>query len=287
MLVHEVGEVLVGVLAEAVLLEQLVEVADHLVDGGLVLVGGVLEGFLHPLEALVEHLPAEEVLDLLVVLAGLLALPVVVGELAHRRRRARRQVAELHLAEVAVGVVQVDVTGQLLALLEHRSVEELLDLLHRAVEVVLAEQLTTLVGDLAGQVVEAALVLPATTQELAHRALGRVPRHHVLADGVQRLGQVDGRRERVRATVVPAVAGAADVRPPSPARGTRLARLSHRRPRRPRTPCSPSGRGTGPRGRARWLRRARRRWSRRAGRRPRRRARTRPASAGRSGSRWR
>ena len=63
-------------------------------------------------------------------------------------------------------------------------------------------------GDLAGEVVEAALVLPAAAQELAHRALGRVPGHHVLADRVQRLGEVDRRRERVRPAGVPAVAGA-------------------------------------------------------------------------------
>ena len=82
-----------------------------------------------------------------------------------------------------------------------------------AVEAVLLEQLATLGRDLAGQVVEAALVLPAPAQELAHRALGRVPRHHVLADRVERLGQVDRGRERVRAAGVAAVAGRADDQP--------------------------------------------------------------------------
>ena len=71
-------------------------------------------------------------------------------------------------------------------------VEELLDLLERAVEVVLLQQLAAPLGDPAGQVVEAALVAAAAAQELAHRALRRVARHHVLADGVQRLGRSTG-----------------------------------------------------------------------------------------------
>ena len=54
-----------------VLLEQLVEVVEHLVDRGAVLVGRVLERLLHAGEPLVEHLAAEQVLDLLVVLARL------------------------------------------------------------------------------------------------------------------------------------------------------------------------------------------------------------------------
>ena len=74
-LVHELLEVLVGVLAALVLLEQLVEVVEHLVDRRAVLVGGVLQRLLHAGEPLVEQLPAEQVLDLLVVLAGLRAMP--------------------------------------------------------------------------------------------------------------------------------------------------------------------------------------------------------------------
>ena len=68
---HEVGEVLGGVLAPAVLLEQLVEVVEHLRDGRPILLGRALEGLLHAGEALVEQLAAEEVLDLLVRLTGL------------------------------------------------------------------------------------------------------------------------------------------------------------------------------------------------------------------------
>ena len=170
-LVHEVGEVLVGVLTATVLVQQLVEVAQHLVDRGTVLVGGVLERLLHALETLVEQLPAEQVLDLLVVGASLGAAPVVGAELLDRRRRARREVLQLHLGEGPLSVVHLDVARQLLALVEHRPVEELADLLHGPVQVVLAEQLAALVRYLTGEVVQAALGLSATTQELAHGAL--------------------------------------------------------------------------------------------------------------------
>ena len=86
-------------------------------------------------------------------------------------------------------------------------VEQLADLLQRAVEVVPLEQLAAPLGDPAGQVVEPGLVATAAAQELPHRPLRRVAGHHVLADRVERLGEVDRRRERV-AAVVPAVAGA-------------------------------------------------------------------------------
>ena len=205
MLVHELVEVGLGVLAPAVLLEQLVEVVEHLVDRLAVLVGGVLERLLHAGEPLVEQLAAEQVLDPLVVLARLAGLPVVVGQLAHGGGDRGRQVLELHLAERAVGVVEVDVAGELLALLEYGVVEQLAHLLERAVEVVPLQQLAPLLGDPAGEVVEAGLALPAPPQELAHRPLRRVPGHHVLADRVQRLGDVDRGRERVRAAVVAAV----------------------------------------------------------------------------------
>ena len=60
-LVDCLGEVLVGVLAGRVLLEQVVEVGEHLLDGGTVLVGRTLQGLLHPGEALVEQLSAKGV----------------------------------------------------------------------------------------------------------------------------------------------------------------------------------------------------------------------------------
>ena len=87
-------------------------------------------------------------------------------------------------------------------------VEQLADLLEGAVEVVPLGQLAPLLGDPAGQVVEAALVLAAAAQELAHRPLGRVAGHHVLADRVERLGDVDRRSQRVGTAVVRRVARA-------------------------------------------------------------------------------
>ena len=224
---HELLEVLLGVLAALALLEQLVEVREHRVDGGAVLVGGVLEGLLHALEALVEQLAAQQVLDLLVGLACLRALPVVGAQLADRGRGVGRQAVELHLAQRPVAVVHGDVAGQLLALLEHRGVEQLADLLQGAVEVVLGQQLAAALGDPPGQVVEALAVAGPAAQQLAQRALGAVAGHHVLADLVERLGEVDRGRERVGAAVVAAVARRASLRPD----------VSHTRSHRARRPC--------------------------------------------------
>ena len=64
--------------------------------------GDVLHRLLHPGEALVQHLPAEQVPDLLVGLAGLGGAPVVGVELAHRPAGVRRERVELHLAEAGV-----------------------------------------------------------------------------------------------------------------------------------------------------------------------------------------
>ena len=88
--VHEVAELFGRVLAPGVGREEVVEVAEHLLDPLAVLGCGVLEGLLHPREALVEHLAAEEVLDLLVLLAGAAAAPGVVGQLGDRGGRRRR-----------------------------------------------------------------------------------------------------------------------------------------------------------------------------------------------------
>ena len=201
MLVHELGEVLVGVRPRRVLLQQVVEVGEHLRDGGPVLLGRALERLLHPGEALVEQLATEQVLDLLVGLAGLRGLPVVRRQLAHRCRGRRRQVVEHHLAEVAVLVGHRDVAGQLAALGEHGLVEQLAHLLHGAVEVVALQDVAAALRELALQLVEPGLVVAAAPQELAHRVLGRVAGHHVLPDGVERLGEVDRRGERVAAVV--------------------------------------------------------------------------------------
>ncbi len=200
-LVHELGEVLVGVLPRRVLLEQVVEVGEHLRDGRPVLLGRALERLLHPGETLVEQLATEQVLDLLVRLAGLRGLPVVRRQLAHRRRGGRRQVVEHHLAEVAVLVGHRDVARELAALGEHGLVEQLAHLLHGAVEVVALQDVAAALRQLSLQLVEPGLVVAAAPEELAHRVLGRVAGHHVLPDGVERLGEVDRRGERVAAVV--------------------------------------------------------------------------------------
>ena len=208
MLGHEVVEVGLRVDPLLVLLEQVVEVGEHLVDGCAVLVGGVLERVLHAGEPLVEQLATEQVLDLLVRLAGLPALPVVRRQLGDRGRGAGRQAVELELAEGPVAVVHLDVAGELLALLEHGPVEQLAHLLQRAVELVVAQQVAPPLGDPAGQVVETGLVASAAAQELPHRPLGAVAGHHVLADLVERLAEVDRGRQRVAAVVAAVAAGA-------------------------------------------------------------------------------
>lgn len=68
---HEIVEVLRAVLAARVLVQQVVQVVEHLVDRLPVLVGRVLQRLLHAGEPLIEHLPAEQILDLLVLLPRL------------------------------------------------------------------------------------------------------------------------------------------------------------------------------------------------------------------------
>ena len=84
MLVHEVLKILLGVLSAGMLVQQAVEVIEHLGDALAVFVGGAFQRLLHAGETLVEHLAAQQILDLLVLLAGLAAAPVVVGQLLHR-----------------------------------------------------------------------------------------------------------------------------------------------------------------------------------------------------------
>ena len=227
-LCHELVELFLAVLPFRMRLEQLVQVVEHRRDRGAVVVGGVLEGVLHPRKPLVEHLASEQVLDLLEVGPGLGALPVVAAEFGHRRRRGGREAVELHLGEGAVRVVQVDVARELGALGVHGPVEQFADLGERAVEIVFLGELPPAGGDAAGEVVEAGTVPAPTAQELAHRPLGRVPGHHVFADRVERLGHVDGRGKRIGPTGVGPVAGGP---------GETAVRPSHRSSRLPRSPC--------------------------------------------------
>ena len=250
-LVHEVREVLGGVLALPVLVEELVEIGQHLRDGRAVLVARVLERVLHAGEPLVEQLAPQEVLDLLVRLLGGLGLPVVRTQRVHGSGRRAGERVERHLPQGPVAVVHGRVAGELLALFQERRLEQLLDLLERAVELVVAQQALSLPVDVTGQVVEAALVAAAAPQVLAQRALRRVPRHDVLRDRLQRLGEVDRRRERIGSARIPSVLR------PTPVR------TSHTGSRRRRCPWRCGGRGTGPRVRARWRWPARPRWWRR------------------------
>ena len=85
-------------------------------------------------------------------------------------------------------------------------------------DAVLAER-KQLARDLARELVETHPGCRALPEQLTHRALGRGPGHDVLTDGVERLAQVDGRRERVGAAGVPGVPRRATrVAPPARAR---------------------------------------------------------------------
>ncbi len=59
MLAHEVLEILRAVLAARVLVQQVIQIVEHLVDGLPVFISGVLQRLLHAGEPLIEHLPAE------------------------------------------------------------------------------------------------------------------------------------------------------------------------------------------------------------------------------------
>ena len=110
---HELGELLLRVLPLRVVREQGVQVVEHLPDPLDVARRHVLHRLLHPGEALVQHLPAQQVPDLLVGLASIGGAPVVGVELAHRPAGVRRERVELHLAEAGVVGVFVRQCGAL------------------------------------------------------------------------------------------------------------------------------------------------------------------------------
>ena len=208
MLVHEVIKVLLRVLSSSVLVQQVIQIVEHLVDALTIVVGGVLQRLLHPGEPLIEHLAAEQILDLLVLFARLLTAPVIVGQLLHGLGRRRGQRLDPHLLEPGVVVKSA---RQLLALGQHRLVEQLLDLLQRAVEVVALQQFPAAAVRLGGQLVGAAHILSAAPKQLRQRSARRRSLHHVLPDLLERLAQIDRRRQRVRATGVAGVSGRAPV----------------------------------------------------------------------------
>ncbi len=244
---HKVLEVRVGVLAAPVFVEQPVEVLQHLVDGRPVLIGGVLECLLHAGEPLVQDLAAQQVLDPLVGFPRGARLPVIGGQFVDRCRRGPGQVLQLHLPEGAVGVVHHGVAGQLFALLQHRGVQQLLDFVEGAVQLVPAQKVFAPLLDAAGEVVEAFPAAAAAPQELLEGVPGRVAGHDVLGDGVEGLRQVHRRGERIRSAPVPAVPG-----PVVNAHGALLSCsrrsgqvLSRKSSPRRRTPWRSAGRGRG------------------------------------------
>jgi hypothetical protein len=121
----------------------------------------------------VEHLATQQVFDLLEIGAGLAALPVVGAKLAHRCGRGGGQCVELHLGQHPIAVVHLGVPGELFAFSQDRLLEEFLHLLQRAVEVVLAGEVSSALGDPAGEVVQTGPVGSAPAQKLPHRPLGR------------------------------------------------------------------------------------------------------------------
>ena len=196
---HELVEVGLRVLPAGMLLQQGIQVIDHLLDPGAVLVGRVLQRLLHPREPLVQLLPAEQLGDLLVRLPGCAGAPLIVTQLVDRGRRRRRQILQLQFGESGV-VVQI--AGQLLAFGQHRLIEQLAYLVQRAVEAMALQQLLPLLGDPASQLIQTGPIPITAAQELLHRALRRGALHHVATDLLQRLGQIHRRRQRIRAVVI-------------------------------------------------------------------------------------
>ncbi len=201
---HELVEAARGVLVTGgVPGEQLVEVGQHLLDALHVALVDVRHRLLHALEALVHQLAAEQVLDLLVRLARLGGAPVVVGQVPHGRRGARWQRVQLRLTEP--GVVG-RLREQRPPLGAQRLREQPLDLLQRAVQPVPPLDVRPLLPQPAHQVVQAAGALGAAAQQLAQRGGGRAALHHLAAELVHGRAQIRGRRQRVGAVHIAAVA---------------------------------------------------------------------------------
>ena len=129
-LVHEVAELLVGVLAAVVRVEERGQVGDHVLDRLHVASVRVLQRLLHRGERAVEHLPAQQVLDLLVGLPRLVRAPRVVLERPDGAGGVVGQRVQLGLGQ-ARGVVRIG--EQLPPFGLQRLVEQLADLLQGAV----------------------------------------------------------------------------------------------------------------------------------------------------------
>ncbi len=282
---HEVREVGRGVGTLTVLGQQAVEVTQHLGDSGAVLIGGTLHSLFHAGELLIQHFPAEQILDLFELLSRLGGLPVIGVEFGDRSRGGLGKIVQQQLPEGAVGVIHHHVTGELTALGQHRLVEQFLRLAQRAAEVVALQQLTASFSGTAGEFIKTLPPARTPAQVFAQGLLGGVPGHDIPTDGIQGLGEIHRGRQWIRPTGVAAVAGA----PVVACHGGLLRSLcsvgrgwfSRRWFRPRRNPWRSSGRGTGPRVPARWRRRGCRGWWHRRCRRPCHRDQTRPVRAGR------
>ena len=247
------------VLPEAMPLEHPVEVVEHLVDACTVLVGGVLERLLHAGEALVEHLPAEQVLDLLVVgarLRGRASRTTTArsppqpcsaeGSRSASRRTGRRRRGPARAACAPRGR-------------RGRAARGPAAWCRRAGAAAAARGACRPPGERARRD-RAAPVRRAAAEVLPHRPLRRVAGHDVLADVVERLRKVDRRRQRVAARVAPVGAHPGFPRRCAEERSGGAERrgvwLIRRPSPGPRSPCRCAGPGRDPRGPARSRRRA-------------------------------
>ena len=196
-LLHELLELFRRVLAAGIGVEHVVERGHHLADALEILRRRVLHGVAHAGELRVEHLTAQQVLDLLVRLARLGRTPLVVGELPHRARRVARQLVEFGLGHPR-GVRRF--REQRAAFLLDRLVEQLAHLLQRAVQAGVAAQFAGAFAGPAAQLLQPGAAVGAAAQQPIQRLARRHAGQHVVADLVQRGTHVVGRFERIRTT---------------------------------------------------------------------------------------
>ncbi len=163
-MLHELGELVGGVLAAGVPVQQGVEVAQHLRER---LLGRRIRQRLgEAAEALVDDLLAQLVEDLLVQRPRLVAGPLVLRELLDRTGGRAGQVVQHGLGEPG-GVVVA--SAELLPLGGDRLVEQLLGPGHRTVELAPPHRLPPHPAGPGQQVVQTAAAVRAAAQQVAQR----------------------------------------------------------------------------------------------------------------------
>jgi hypothetical protein len=195
---HEALEVRLGVLAAGVGGQHLVQVAEHVLDPLHRLRVGVLHGLLHAAELAVEHLAAEQVLELLEGPAGGGRPPVVVGQLPDGLRRVGGQRVQVGLAHP--GLV-ARVGEQLGPLLPDGRVEQGTGLLEDAVEPPAAADLPLPVPHPAQQVIEAPPAGPVAetaAQQITQRVSRVGPGEYRVPHLVDGAAHVERELERIR-----------------------------------------------------------------------------------------